>query len=677
MKITAVIYLGLMLFFSVGSEAQEHLDSDSLSAELSRAEDDTNKVRLLISLGQQFEGTRPDTSIMYYEEALGLSRKLGYTRGVISYFTNVTYVYNLLGRYDTSLVLNLQGLEIAKAYGAMDRVIACINNVATSYYYLEDYEQAMAYYLQALDLVKKSHDESRISMLYTNLSNIYHDTREYGTAISYADSSVTLARAAKDSFGLLYALNAKSSALISSGRYTDAKNVLTEGIALSRVVNDNYTLNAFLLNLAGLHLKTGEAEAAEPLYSEALKLARAIDDRKGITISYRGLGYYYLNRKDFRQADYYTRKSIEFARKGNFMAELQKGYLLLSDLALASGRMKDYNNLRMVSDSIETAVMNDDIIKSIHNLEIKYSAEQKEQEIESLSHKTELQKLTIRKKQLLLLSLAGILFTVALSFIFVWFGSRQKRRILEQEKEIRERRIAELEIEKQLVASEAILKGQEEERTRLARDLHDGLGGMLSGIRFSFSQVKENLVMTPENQSAFDRSLEMLGSSIQELRHIAHNMMPESLLKFGLDTALRDFCTEFNKSGTISVTYQSYDLENMVAGQTTLVTVYRIVQELLNNARKHASASEAFVQLVFSDNTLTVTVEDNGRGFDTDLLLRANGIGWKNIRSRIEYLGGSWDIQSEPGKGTAVNIVIGSGGHENPRVINGNVKDVG
>jgi signal transduction histidine kinase len=658
MRRPVIICLIWILMNDSLSMAQERLNIDSLLAELKTVQEDTNKVKLLFSLGQQFEGTQPDSAISYYEKALQLSKNLDYTRGVISYYTNVTYVYNLLGKYDTSLVLNLQGLEIARAYGSVERIIACKNNVAASYYYLEDYEQAAKYYIQVLEMLKRNRDEERISLLYSNLANIFQEAGEYETAYLYADSSVVLSRKSENPYGLLYALNAESNALVQLSRYDEARDDLEEGISLSKKVNDNYTLNTFILNLADLYLKTGKTEEVYPLYREALQLAGSIEDKKGIIISYRGLGYYFLNKKNFRLAEHYAQLSLQTAKRNNFMGEMQKGYMLVSDLAIATGRTGEYNRMRMLSDSIGAVVMNDKILKSIHNLEIKYSAEQKEREIENLNTESELQKLEIRKKQLLLLSMIGILFTAALTFVFLLRGNRQKQRILEQEKEIQKRRIAELEFEKQLVASEAILKGQEEERTRLARDLHDGLGGMLSGIKFSFSRVKENLIMTPENQGAFDRSLEMLGSSILELRQIAHNMMPESLLKFGLDTALSDFCTEFNKSGTIRVTYQSFGLDSLAAGQTTLITIYRIVQELLNNVRKHASATEAIVQLVLSEKTLTVTVEDNGKGFDTGTLDRVNGIGWKNIISRVEYLNGTWDMQSEPGKGTAVNIEI-------------------
>jgi signal transduction histidine kinase len=237
-------------------------------------------------------------------------------------------------------------------------------------------------------------------------------------------------------------------------------------------------------------------------------------------------------------------------------------------------------------------------------------------------------------------------------------SNRQKRLLLEKEKLIQLQRINELEREKQLAASEAVLKGQEDERMRLAKDLHDGLGGMLSGIKYSFSNMKENIVMTPENQRAFERSMDMLDSSISELRRVAHNMMPESLIRFGLEISIRDICRDITNSGALAVNFQAIGLHDLKADQQTQIIIYRLVQELLNNIMKHAVATNAIVQLTYLDGKLSVTVEDDGRGFDTKILETSRGIGFSNLKSRVDYLGGKMEIESEPGRGTTVNIEI-------------------
>ncbi|RYF86921.1 MAG: sensor histidine kinase, partial [Chitinophagaceae bacterium] len=244
---------------------------------------------------------------------------------------------------------------------------------------------------------------------------------------------------------------------------------------------------------------------------------------------------------------------------------------------------------------------------------------------------------------------SGAALLVILLLLFVNFRHQRK---------LQKQRINELETEKQLTATEAVLKGEEQERSRLAKDLHDGLGGMLSGIKYSFNAMKGNLIMTPDNAQAFERSMDMLDSSIKEMRRVAHNMMPEALVKFGLDAALKDFCNDINQSGALKVSYQSIGMEKADIHQTIAITIYRIVQELLNNSIKHAEATAAVVQLAKENDQLSITVEDDGKGFDVASLQQVQGIGWNNIQNRVEILKGKLDVQSTPGAGTSVFIEI-------------------
>jgi len=302
---------------------------------------------------------------------------------------------------------------------------------------------------------------------------------------------------------------------------------------------------------------------------------------------------------------------------------------------------------KILSDSINS----EDSREKISMMEVRFRIENKEQEITKLKAQEQLSQLSIRQKKTLnyiLISGAAALLIISL---LAYRNYKHKQRLQQQ-------RIAELETEKKLTATEAVLKGEEQERSRLAKDLHDGLGGMLSGIKYSLNTMKGNLVMTPENKLSFERSVDMLDGSIREMRRVAHNMMPEALVKFGLDVALKDFCTDINQSGALNVNYQSIGVEGAVIDQTLAITIYRIVQELINNTIKHAGASSAIVQVSKNGDQISVTVEDDGKGFDTALLKASKGIGWSNIQNRIEFLKGTMDVQSAPGKGVSVHIEL-------------------
>jgi two-component system, NarL family, sensor kinase len=282
--------------------------------------------------------------------------------------------------------------------------------------------------------------------------------------------------------------------------------------------------------------------------------------------------------------------------------------------------------------------------KKVYDLEAKYLAQKKE--LDMLSQ----QKIIKQKNILNYLLASGLLLLLGI-ITSLYFNYRSKQKLQLQH-------IIKLETQQQLTATEAVLKGEEQERTRLAKDLHDGLGGMLSGIKYSFNTMKGNMVMTNDNAQAFERSMDMLDSSIKEMRRVAHNMMPEALVRFGLDTALKDFCNEIQQSGALHISYQSIGLENVIIDQTISITIYRIVQELINNTMKHAVAKNAIVQITKSDNQLSVTVEDDGKGFDTAIINNPVGMGWSNITNRVEFLKGKLDIDSQRGKGTSVHIEI-------------------
>ena len=277
-------------------------------------------------------------------------------------------------------------------------------------------------------------------------------------------------------------------------------------------------------------------------------------------------------------------------------------------------------------------------------LETKYETEKK-------SDKIRLQEAQLKGKSILNYLLIGAGVGLLIISLLSYRNYQQKNKIQQQ-------RISDLETQQQLTATENVLKGEEQERTRLAKDLHDGLGGMLSGIKYALNTMKGNLIMTPENSQAFERSLDMLDSSIQEMRRVAHNMMPEALVKFGLDTAMNDFCNDISKSGALQISYQSIGLENEMVEQTTAITIYRIVQELINNTMKHAAAKTAIIQVTKSGSQMAITVEDDGTGFDTAILKQSRGIGWSNIQNRVEFLKGTLDVQSEKEKGTSVHIEL-------------------
>ncbi|MBS1491229.1 MAG: sensor histidine kinase [Bacteroidetes bacterium] len=201
-----------------------------------------------------------------------------------------------------------------------------------------------------------------------------------------------------------------------------------------------------------------------------------------------------------------------------------------------------------------------------------------------------------------------------------------------------------------------VVEVQESERIRIARDLHDGLGGTLAGIRISLANLMPELSLTENQKLQLDRSVDLLNNSVHELRAISHNMMPPSLVQYGLASALRDYCDTINGMKTVQVTFQlmGQEIRQPLSHE---IAIYRIVQELINNIVKHAQAQQALVELVYDAGTFSITVEDDGHGFDSAVLSVSKNAGWKNIRSRLDLLQGEFDLRSDA-SGTSIHLSI-------------------
>src|ERR1700749_1912747 len=156
--------------------------------------------------------------------------------------------------------------------------------------------------------------------------------------------------------------------------------------------------------------------------------------------------------------------------------------------------------------------------------------------------------------------MAGLALALLIVSFLIYLNLRRSKMVAAQNEKIQQQRIVELEKDHELVVVNSLLKGQEDERGRMARDLHDGLGGLLSGVKLSMNRMKDNLIITNENMAVFERSLDLIDTSIAELRRIAHNMMPEGLVSYGLDEGLKQYCSSINTNGMLRVSYQSAGL---------------------------------------------------------------------------------------------------------------------
>jgi len=225
-----------------------------------------------------------------------------------------------------------------------------------------------------------------------------------------------------------------------------------------------------------------------------------------------------------------------------------------------------------------------------------------------------------------------------------------------KEAEIQTQRIRELEHKNTLLSLNAIIEGQEAERLRIAQDLHDGLGGLLTTVKAHFNSIQRE-IDNIKNLNVYEKTNKLIDEACDEVRRIAHDMVPYSIKISGLIGAMEDLRQSIIARGP-DCELEMHGLDEIKIDEHKTNMIYRVIQEITNNAVKHAHASRIFIQLLRHESTLHVLVEDNGRGFDINQVVSNKGIGLKSIDSRVHYLGGKINFDSTPGQGTTVNIEI-------------------
>lgn len=634
-----------LIFLATDSGAQEHFD-DQKADLLLRLPDDTAKINQLNDYARSIQSASPQNTISILNLTADLSRKLDYDYGLATsnFLRSGMYFYEM--KLDSSRLLMEQalGLLAGKTDSASrDLYASLLMRKAGLFQQHQNTDSAIYYYLQAAT----TYSEKSI-VAYYNISGIYRYLNDTSRALAYARQTRSIAFATNNSVYLLRSLIVLGDAFVLAGKKDSVLLIAQTGMPMAEKLKMPFATGMFHAQLGHYYSDSiARYDSAVSHYRAALDIFTSYSLSFEQALVLQHLGNVCLKKGDYAGAIGYLKKATTLARHLDLNQVL---FYTLKDLSLAlekTGSLAESNQYLRELLAVKDTLQQRNNRKTVMELEARYQVQKQEAFLA-------VQQKDIQKKKFTIWFLLLGLATLAIISLLLYRNYRHKQK-LQQVK------IEELEADKQLAATEAVLKGEEQERTRLAKDLHDSLGGMLSGIKHSLSTLKGSLVMTPDNTQAFERSIDMLDSSIKEMRRVAHNMMPETLVKFGLDAALKDFCNDINLSGALQVTYQSIGKDYTELDQTTAITIYRIVQELLNNIIKHAEAANAIVQVSKNGDIVSVTVEDDGKGFDTKILEYKEGIGWRNIQSRVDYLKGKLDARSEPGKGTSVWIEFNAG----------------
>ncbi|HTM99077.1 MAG TPA: sensor histidine kinase, partial [Pedobacter sp.] len=407
-------------------------------------------------------------------------------------------------------------------------------------------------------------------------------------------------------------------------------------------------------DLATVNNNIGQVYEKMDKYVEAMKYFKisldsriAMNDQLGIGSCYKNIGATYTKLNDYVAGEKYINKSIAIFKAQGAKDYLREAYDLLG--ALFEQKQDYANALKSFKGSVELkdSIYSKEALNKINELQIAYETEKKAQQIVVLNKENKIQKLILFKKNVFLwIALGALLVSVGVGYLV--FKSLKLSQKANLQKEI---------IKQQDLATKSVLHAEENERKRISADLHDGLGQLFSAVKMNLSSLTNEIEFKSDmTKETYQKTLSLVDESCREVRAISHQMAPNVLLKSGLATAIKDFINKID-SRKLKINLETVGLAQRL-DQNVETVLYRIIQESVNNVIKHAKASMLDIQLTRDDEGINATIEDNGSGFDTALLERFEGIGLKNIRSRVEYLKGQVDFSSRPGAGTLVAIYI-------------------
>ncbi len=650
------LHISLFIVFACKSLCAQNVP-DSLVYKLNNTSGDSARAALLLKIGEAIEISDTRKSFDYYQQALTLARKTDNEALILTALNYVGVCYIELNKMDSALVILGSALPFAKKTSDSLREAKIIANMGNAWLHKHDRVSAIDAYIRSAKLLEGIHDETVLPTLYANITSLFNDQREFKKSIEFGNKSIALARKSGNNYALVNGLLNLAVAYDCLEQPEKQIALLKEALPIA-VKNDNIDqIVTTYHNMGSYYFAKKDYNASLQNYLESYKYAQQMDNKYHISTTNSMLALVYLRLNQPDKALACSKQAEALANEVGARANLREIYKTRAEIEQQTGHLRIANEYLEKTINIGDSLYQAETSEKVAEVEARYQTEKKQQAITQLEKDKQIQLLTIKEKSALNYLLATMALVILMTSFFVYRNIRSKHLLARKEAELQQQRISELEKDRQLVAVDSMLKGQEEERSRLAKDLHDGLGGLLSGVKFSLSNMKNDFIITGDNLAVFERSLDMIDASIRELRRVAHNMMPEMLNRFGLDEALKEYCNTINSTKMLQVKYQSLGMADRL-DQSVEIIVYRIVQELINNIMKHAAATETFVQLIRQDNRLNIVVEDNGEGFDPAILKKSAGAGWINIHSRVEYLKGQLDVHSEPGKGTMVNIEL-------------------
>jgi two-component system NarL family sensor kinase len=589
-----------------------------------------------------------DSALYFFD----LAEKLFYEKGKDSIFLAKTWIYKGLiywkqGKSNLALKKYYASYRIANAQKDEPIMGSCLINISTLLESKGEYETSLRFLNNAINHFSKSNYDE-LGSIHMNIGNIYELQGRYNDAISAYKKANALFAKTKNDFSMAKGLMNIGNMYLHLNKVNQSEYYLTKASIVSQT-NGYSEINAQLFqNIGELFLLKKELDSSLVYYLKSLDAKQKFNISSGQSISMERIGDVYFMKKQPKKALRYYLTSYSKKSESSSL-QLKDITSKLSNTYAAIGDEDSAIYYLDISNQYQDEVM--ESIKSSLIYEINYNNER--HKVIQLQSEIKNKELELQKQRTLIWLFISISFATIIGLFFT-----NKLYRLYKRNKLSQKRIDELMGKQEEVTINAMIDGQENERNRIAGEVHDKLGGILSTVKLYFKSMdKEIDKLKAENIKQFEMANTLLDEACDEVRKIAHDLSTNLLAKMGLFAAVSDLKNKLEGSKEIIINLTTYGTDESIF-TINEIAIYRIIQESIANTLKHAKATEIDIQLNVFDDVFNLIVEDNGVGFDVNDLLANSGMGLHNIEARVKRMEGTFSIDSGKGKGTTINIDI-------------------
>jgi two-component system NarL family sensor kinase len=547
-----------------------------------------------------------DSARLYFEEMIYLKKQTKQTEGLVNDYRELAEVYQQQGNLPKTQEYLLQAF--VNAADTLQK-IEILTELGNTFLVQKRWDKAREYLESALQLTNQKSYPFKEAELFFAFGNSFENQGDKVKALEFYRQSLARFETIGNEMKMAKVMVPLARLSQNPADYQTAFNYLQKVLLIRTQNQEQLGILETKLEMGKLLVQMGKAAPAITILQESLDIAKA------------------TNSKEFLYQTY---------------ASLAEAYALAEDFKLAYDFQRRY---QIQGDSI----FNEKQTRIVNEINTAYETERLKNDLQQRELEKNRADLRRRRSENLLLI---VVLVGTLTIAMLWFLNYRTKK----QQQIQQKEMLAMEKERESQHLRSMIMGEEQERTRIARELHDGLGTLLATVKLHFNAV-ENDVPIVKQSKLFEKADELLDDACSEVRKISYNMMPGILSEYGLEYATQDLCDSIAQAENLDVHFIPHGLEKGLDSPVE-IAIYRIIQELLKNIWKHAQSSEVIVQLTAEDRQLNLIVEDNGIGFNVEKILQQPGIGLESIQSRVALLQGQLQIDSHPGEGTTVTIDI-------------------